>query len=133
MCRLPARRRGQVLLATVNEATMVPFVSGQLGNLELALALARRSNLPGAEALVGQNFERLFAAGQFKEAAEAAAESPQVRAPLQQAGVGVQLAGQMYLDTSRCLAAQGGRQRSTRIPAGVSSLILGLAIWPEER
>ena len=74
-----ARRRGQVLLATVNEATMVPFVSGQLGNLELALALARRSNLPGAEALVGQNFERLFAAGQFKEAAEAAAESPQVR------------------------------------------------------
>ena len=68
-----------MLLATVNEATMVPFVSGQLGNLELALALARRSNLPGAEALVGQNFERLFAAGQFKEAAEAAAESPQVR------------------------------------------------------
>lgn len=58
---------------------MVPFVSGQLGNLELALALARRSNLPGAEALVGQNFERLFAAGQYKEAAEAAAESPQVR------------------------------------------------------
>ena len=74
-----ADRRGQVLLATVNEATMVPFVSGQLGNLELALALARRSNLPGAEALVGQNFERLFAAGQYKEAAEAAAESPQVR------------------------------------------------------
>ena len=69
-----------MLLATVNEATMVPFVSGQLGNLELALALARRSNLPGAEALVGQNFERLFAAGQFKEAAEAAAESPQARA-----------------------------------------------------
>ncbi len=58
---------------------MVPFVSGQLGNLELALALARRSNLPGAEALVGQNFERLFAGGQFKEAAEAAAESPQAR------------------------------------------------------
>ena len=57
---------------------MVPFVSGQLNNLELALALAKRGNLPGAEALVGQNFERLFAQGQFKEAAEAAAESPQV-------------------------------------------------------
>lgn len=57
---------------------MVPFVSQQLNNLELALSLAKRGNLPGAEALVGQNFDRLFASGQFKEAAEAAAESPQV-------------------------------------------------------
>lgn len=72
-------RRGQVLLATVNEQTMVPFVSQQLNNLELALSLAKRGNLPGAEALVGQNFERLFANGQYKEAAEAAAESPQVQ------------------------------------------------------
>ena len=71
-------RRGQVLAATVNEQTMVPFVSQQLNNLELALSLAKRGNLPGAEALVGQNFDRLFASGQFKEAAEAAAESPQV-------------------------------------------------------
>ena len=71
-------RRGQVLLVTVNEQTMVPFVSTQLQNLDLAMSLARRGNLPGAEALVGQNFERLFASGQFKEAAEAAAESPQV-------------------------------------------------------
>lgn len=67
-----------MLLATVNEQTMVPFVSQQLNNLDLALALAKRGNLPGAEALVGQNFERLFAAGQFKEAAETAAESPKV-------------------------------------------------------
>ncbi len=73
------RRRGQVLLATVNEQTMVPFVSQQLGNLELALAIARRGNLPGAEPLVIQNFDRLFAQGQYKEAAEAAAESPMVR------------------------------------------------------
>ena len=72
-----ACRRGQVLAATVNEQTMVPFVSQQLNNLELALALAKRGNLPGAEALVGQNFDRLFSSGQFKEAAEAAAESPQ--------------------------------------------------------
>lgn len=70
-------RRGQVMLATVNEQTMVPFVSQQLNNLELALALAKRGNLPGAEGLIGQQFERLFASGQFKEAAECAAESPQ--------------------------------------------------------
>lgn len=71
-------RRGQVLLATVNEVTMVPFVSQQLNNLDLALALARRGNLPGAEGLIVQQFERMYAAGQYKEAAECAAESPQV-------------------------------------------------------
>ncbi|KXZ42859.1 hypothetical protein GPECTOR_114g310 [Gonium pectorale] len=70
-------RRGQVLLATVNEPAMVPFVSQQLGNLDLAMAMAKRGNLPGAETLVGQQFERYFAAGQYKEAAECAAESPQ--------------------------------------------------------
>ncbi|KAF9611321.1 hypothetical protein IFM89_030110, partial [Coptis chinensis] len=42
-------RRGQVLLATVNEATIVPFVIGQLNNLELAVNLAKRGNLAGAE------------------------------------------------------------------------------------
>lgn len=56
---------------------MVPFVSQQLNNLDLALAMARRGNLPGAEGLVAQQFERMFAAGQYKEAAEVAAESPQ--------------------------------------------------------
>ncbi len=57
---------------------MVPFVSDQLNNLDLALALAKRGNLPGAEALIGKQFEQLYASGKYKEAAEAAAESPQV-------------------------------------------------------
>jgi clathrin heavy chain len=70
-------RRGQVLAGSVNEEAIVGFVANQLQNLDLAVALARRANLPGAEALVVQNFQRLFAAGQFKEAAELAAESPQ--------------------------------------------------------
>ncbi|KAK4366722.1 hypothetical protein RND71_014602 [Anisodus tanguticus] len=70
-------RRGQVLLATVNEATLVPFVSGQLNNLELAVNLAKRGNLPGAENLVVQRFQELFAQTKYKEAAELAAESPQ--------------------------------------------------------
>ncbi|WIA40738.1 hypothetical protein OEZ86_004423 [Tetradesmus obliquus] len=74
---LAINRRGQVLLATVNEPAMVPFVSQQLNNLDLALSLAKRGNLPGAEGLVLQQFERLFGAGQYKEAAECAAESPQ--------------------------------------------------------
>ncbi|KAK4760011.1 hypothetical protein SAY87_023142 [Trapa incisa] len=40
-------RRDQVLLADVNEATIVPF----LNNLELTVNLAKRGNLPGAEQL----------------------------------------------------------------------------------
>lgn len=74
---LAINRRGQVLAATVNDATIVPFVSGQLQNLDLAIALAKRANLPGAGQLVVQNFQRLFSAGQYKEAAELAADSPQ--------------------------------------------------------
>ncbi|KAG6551189.1 hypothetical protein Mapa_007425 [Marchantia paleacea] len=70
-------RRGQVLLATVNEATIVPFVSVQLNNLELAVNLAKRGNLPGAENLVVQRFQELFSQMKYKEAAELAAESPQ--------------------------------------------------------
>ncbi|KAL2558245.1 Clathrin heavy chain 1 [Forsythia ovata] len=70
-------RRGQVLLATVNETTIVPFVSGQLNNLELAVNLAKRGNLPGAENLVVQRFQELFSQTKYKEAAELAAESPQ--------------------------------------------------------
>lgn len=50
----------------------------QLQNLDLAMALAKRGNLPGAEGLVVQQFQRLYAAGQYKEAAELAADSPQV-------------------------------------------------------
>jgi clathrin heavy chain len=75
---LAVNRRGQVLLATVNEPAVVPFVAQQLGNLDLAMALAKRGNgLPGAEGLAGQQFEKLAAEGKWKEAAEAAAESPQ--------------------------------------------------------
>ncbi len=70
-------RRGQVLHANVNEASIVGFVSQQLNNLPLALALAKRGNLPGAENLIGQQFEQLLKNSQFKEAAECAAESPQ--------------------------------------------------------
>jgi clathrin heavy chain len=74
---LAVNRRGQVLLATVNEPAVVPFVAQQLGNLDLAMAMAKRGGLPGAEGLAGQQFERLAAEGKWKEAAEAAAESPQ--------------------------------------------------------
>ena len=74
---LAINRKGQVLKGTVNDASIVSFLSEQLKSIDLALALARRANLPGADQLVKQNFQRLFAAGQYKEAAELAADSPQ--------------------------------------------------------
>ncbi|KAF9611320.1 hypothetical protein IFM89_030109 [Coptis chinensis] len=85
-------RRGQLLLVTVNEATIVPFVSGELNNRELAVNIARRGNLPEAENLaritieksfylfmksICQWFQELFSQAKYKEAAELAVESPQ--------------------------------------------------------
>ena len=70
-------RRGQVIECTVNQQTMVPFVATQLKNLDLAMAMARRGNLPGAEQLITQKFEQHMSMGQYKEAAEMAADSPQ--------------------------------------------------------
>lgn len=73
------RPNGAVLKISVNEQALVPFVSQQLKNVELAMTLARRGGLPGAEGLLQQQFEQYFAAGQFREAAEVAAESPALR------------------------------------------------------
>lgn len=70
-------RRGQVLLATVNDQTIVPFISGQLNNAELAMSIAKRANLAGAGDLVFRQFDQLFAQGNYKAAAELAAQSPQ--------------------------------------------------------
>ena len=69
-------RRGQVLLLNLNEPAVVPFISGQLNNVNLALQVAVRGGLPGAESLVKPKFEQLFAAGDIKGAAECAADSP---------------------------------------------------------
>ncbi|CAG9465968.1 unnamed protein product [Pedinophyceae sp. YPF-701] len=69
-------RRGQLLLLSVNEDTIVPYISGQLQNTEVALALASRAGLPGADSLIVQEFERLMGVGNYREAAEMAARSP---------------------------------------------------------
>ena len=70
-------RKGQVIKAAVSERAIVGYLADQLKNVELALAIAKRANLPGAEGLVKIQFQNLFAAQHYKEAAELAAESPQ--------------------------------------------------------
>ena len=72
-------RGGQVLLVTLNEAAVVPFVSGTLNNMELALSLASRGNLPGAESLIMPKFDMLFNSADYKGAAELAASMSTLR------------------------------------------------------
>jgi clathrin heavy chain len=69
-------RKGQVLCVTVDEDNVVPYICKQLNNYQLAIRLAVRNNLPGAEQLFMQQFNNLMNSGDFKGAAKLAAESP---------------------------------------------------------
>lgn len=57
---------------------MVPYVTNTLQNPDLALRLAVRCNLPGAEDLFVRKFNTLFSQGNFSEAAKVAANAPRV-------------------------------------------------------
>jgi len=69
-------RKGQVLSVELNESTAVQYALTKLNNSPLALALASRGGLPGADNLYTQQFEQLLARGQYGEAAQIAANSP---------------------------------------------------------
>ncbi|KAL1511932.1 hypothetical protein AB1Y20_005213 [Prymnesium parvum] len=69
-------RKGQVLCVTVDEANIVPYICKQLSNYPLALRLAVKNNLPGAEQLFAQQFNNLMNQQDYKGAAKLAAESP---------------------------------------------------------
>lgn len=71
-------KKGQVLSVNVDEQTVIPYILSTLNNTELAFKLASRANLPGADDLYLQQYQQLFAAGQFGEAAKIAANSPRV-------------------------------------------------------
>lgn len=66
----------KVLSVSVDETTIIPYVTGTLRNIELAFRLATRNNLPGAENLVVERFNQCVQMGQFAEAAKIAAKSP---------------------------------------------------------
>ncbi|KAF9319670.1 hypothetical protein BG003_008470 [Podila horticola] len=69
-------RKGQVLSVSVDESNLVPYIVNTLGNTELALKVASRNGLPGADELYVQRFQQLFQSGNFGEAAKVAATSP---------------------------------------------------------
>lgn len=62
----------------MDEVTIVPYISQQLGNAELALRFATRNNLLGAEDLMATRFNTLFSQGNYADAAKVAASAPKV-------------------------------------------------------
>lgn len=68
-------RRGQVFRLQLNGQALVPYIMQTLRDSDLALKLAGRLNLPGAENLMAAEFDRLLSQGQIQEAARVVAAS----------------------------------------------------------
>ncbi len=68
----------QVLSVSVDEENIIHYITSTLNNPELALRIATRNNLAGAEQLFVHKFNSLFSQGQFSEAAKVAAKAPKV-------------------------------------------------------
>lgn len=69
-------RKGQVLSVCVDEENIIAYITNTLQNPDLALKIAARNNLPGADELFIRKFNTLFTAGQYAEAAKVAANAP---------------------------------------------------------
>ena len=64
---------------SVDESNLVPYITNNLKNPELALRMATRNNLAGAEEFFVKKFNVLFSQGQLSEAAKIAAKAPKVQ------------------------------------------------------
>ncbi|ORY82573.1 putative clathrin heavy chain [Protomyces lactucae-debilis] len=73
---LGINRKGQVLSVSVDENNMIPYIMNTLSDATLAVKLAGRGNLPGADDIYVQRFQQLFSSGNLAEAAKVAANSP---------------------------------------------------------
>lgn len=88
---ISVNRKGQVLSVSVDENTIVPFVQREcqwrrshfrsrhlesLNNPELAIKLATRAGLPGADHIIQQQYQMFMQSGQYGDAAKIAANSP---------------------------------------------------------
>jgi clathrin heavy chain len=68
------------LSVSIDEANIIPYIMNTLQNLDLAIRLASRNGLPGADDIYVTRFNQLFSTGNFAEAAKVAATSPRVGA-----------------------------------------------------
>jgi len=69
-------RQGNVLQIGINKATLAPYIVNTLRDSELAIAVAGRLGLPGADDLYVSSFEAMMAQGNIAGAAKLAATSP---------------------------------------------------------
>ncbi|OCF71038.1 clathrin heavy chain [Kwoniella mangroviensis CBS 8886] len=69
-------RKGQVLSVSVDEETIVPYIQQVINSPELAIKLATRAGLPGADHIIQQQYQLYIQNGQYSEAAKIAANSP---------------------------------------------------------
>ncbi|RKF81067.1 putative clathrin heavy chain [Golovinomyces cichoracearum] len=73
---LGVNRKGQVLSVAIDEYNIIPYLLGNPGNSNLAVKLASRAGLPGADELYAQQFDQFMNSGQYSDAAKIAANSP---------------------------------------------------------
>lgn len=78
---LAINKQGQVLAVEIAKDKLIPYILNKLANVPLALSLASRGGLPGAENLFLQQFDTLLQQGDYANAAKVAASSPQLRTP----------------------------------------------------
>ena len=67
-----------MLSVSVEEENIIQYITNTLQNPDLALRMASRNNLPGAEDLFVRKFNTLFGSGNYSEAAKVAAGAPKV-------------------------------------------------------
>jgi len=68
---------GRVSHFMVDEKNIVSYICNVMNDYELGVQMAKRHNLPGAENIFKQQFQRLIQGGRLEEAMELAASSPQ--------------------------------------------------------
>lgn len=69
-------RKGQVLAVSVDDSKIIPYLLQNPANGQLALKLASRAGLAGADNLYQQQFDHLCTQGNYEQAAIVAANSP---------------------------------------------------------
>ena len=69
-------RKGQVLSVSVDENTIINYLTSNPAMANLAVKLASRAGLPGVDHLFQTQFDNFIAQGEYGEAAKVAANSP---------------------------------------------------------
>jgi clathrin heavy chain len=69
-------RKGQVLFVTIDDSNVIQYLLQNPANTDMAIKMASRAGLPGADNLYARQFEQLFNSGDYLAAAKVAANSP---------------------------------------------------------